>query len=144
MDKYTFFVPSFSIPYSNKYLTDTLRLNQFQKRVFDILSSNNLKDILLTAPTGSGKTLTLLLNTSHDLEVGGKELRGFLAIYPNNTLLVNQMCTVESIIIEHFGAVLVDGANSEGKNLAEGKKVYDAGAKIRRCDIDGRNYTEEI
>ncbi|HEU97925.1 MAG TPA: hypothetical protein ENO36_03620 [Fervidicoccus fontis] len=144
MDKYTFFVPSFSIPYSNKYLTDTLRLNQFQKRVFDILSSNTLKDILLTAPTGSGKTLTLLLNTSYDLEVGGKELRGFLAIYPNNTLLVNQMCTVESIIIEHFGAVLVDGANSEGKNLAEGKKVYDAGTKVRRCDIDGRNYTEEI
>lgn len=96
-----FILPSFSIPFSKKQLTDTLKLNQFQSMVHSLLEKE--KDILLTAPTGAGKTLTLLLNSGTEFRIPG-----FVALYPNNTLLLNQLCTVEDILVEHFGARLVD------------------------------------
>ncbi len=96
---FEFVVPGFSIPFSNLYLTDTLRLNQFQKDLYDFI--NNGRDVLAVAPPGSGKTLTLLLNSK---PLG--TLRGFVALYPNNTLLKNQMKTVEDVLKEHFKADL--------------------------------------
>ncbi len=123
----TLIVPAFSIPYSRLYLTSTLRLNQFQAEVYKLLEKN--KDILLTAPTGGGKTLTLLLNPSN--ETG---FAGFVAVYPNNTLLINQLCTVEDILVEHFGAELVETTNF----CEEGVCKTSNGIK-RRCECLERN-----
>ncbi len=94
--RFEFTIPNFSIPFSNLYLTDTLRLNQFQKELYDLI--NNGKDVLAIAPPGGGKTLALLLNSKLGM------LKGFVALYPNNTLLKNQMKTVEEILKEHFNA----------------------------------------
>jgi len=125
MRTYSFFVPAFSIPFSEHYLSDTLRLNQFQSELYNHLNGGNEgEDILLVAPTGGGKTLTLLLNTKY----GSKEFRGFVALYPNNTLLENQMCTVEDIIVEHMGASLIDTAG-----FCENNPCY-AGKTVRRCE----------
>lgn len=122
-DAITFRVPSFSIPYSGKWLTDTLRLNQFQAALHALLGHG--RDALVTAPTGGGKTLTLLLNS--DPRNGNP---GFVAVYPNNTLLLNQLCTVEDIIVEHFGATL-----AETLHLCEGAQCRDpVHDVVRRCE----------
>jgi len=105
-----FKVPAFSTPFSDTWLTSSLRLTEFQDKVYRVVTSG--RSILLTAPTGSGKTLTLLLNTEH----GVRNLRGFVALYPNNTLLKNQLCTVEDIIIEHFNAKMIYSSNLTGKD----------------------------
>jgi len=122
-----FTVTPFSIPYSNKWLTSTLRLNQFQAEVFGLLEKK--KDALVTAPTGSGKTLTLLLNPD-----SGAGVSGFVALYPNNTLLVNQLCTVEDILLEHFGAELVDTSE-----LCKDGICKDSSGARRRCECYERN-----
>lgn len=126
-DHITFTVPSFSIPYSGKQLTDTLRLNQFQAEIYKLLGKE--RDILVTAPTGGGKTLSLLLNPDNS---GG--VSGFVALYPNNTLLVNQLCTVEDVIIEHFGAQLVETAGLCETGICNGSN----GVR-RRCECSRRN-----
>ena len=126
---YPFRVPSFSIPLSKTSLTDTLRLNQFQSDVYKLL--NKGRDILLTAPTGSGKTLTLLLNTEFYTGLGRGRLLGFVALYPNNTLLKNQMCTVEEVIVEHFDASIVDSSNTCNRLLCRVK-----GRRVR-CECVG-------
>jgi len=127
MDPITFTVSSFSIPYSKLYLTSTLRLNQFQAEVYKLLGEG--KDILLTAPTGGGKTLTLLLNP--DVETGSP---GFVAVYPNNTLMLNQLCTVEDIIVEHFGANLVETIEHCETGICN-----DSTGIKRRCECYERN-----
>ncbi|MCE4601379.1 MAG: hypothetical protein F7C38_07475 [Desulfurococcales archaeon] len=128
----SFTVPSFSIPYSKKQVTDTIRLNQFQSEVYDLL--NKKKDILLTAPTGGGKTLTLLLNNSIDTRTPG-----FVALYPNNTLLLNQLCTVEDILVEHFGARLI---NSSGYCMTQPCKDIEQGSS-RRCECCYKDWSRE-
>lgn len=109
---FTIEVPAFSIPYSNMYLSDSLRLNTFQAEAYNKI--NNRKDLVLVAPTGSGKTLILLLNNIP----GQEKIRGFVSLYPNNTLLINQMRTVEEILIEHLEAKEVErvttGCDNEG------------------------------
>jgi len=107
-----FVVPAFFTPFSNEHLTRTLRLTEFQERVHRALCGG--KSVLLTAPTGSGKTMTLLLNTEH----GERNLRGFVALYPNNTLLKNQLCTVEDVLVEHFNAQMVYSSNLTGKDVS--------------------------
>ncbi len=123
----TFTVPAFSIPYSNRWLTDTLRLNQFQVEVYRLVEKG--RDVLVTAPTGGGKTLTLLLNPINDIGASG-----FAAVYPNNTLLLNQLCTVEDIVLEHFGARLVEALGS----CEVGICTYPNNA-VRRCECAEKN-----
>jgi len=127
----TFTVPAFSIPYSRLHLTGTLRLNQFQAEVRRLLEKGS--DILVTAPTGGGKTLTLLLNP--DTAAG---VSGFAAVYPNNTLLLNQLCTVEDILVEHFNAELVETSDYCGGAVCG----CSSGVK-RRCECAERNPERE-
>ncbi|MCE4624270.1 MAG: DEAD/DEAH box helicase [Desulfurococcales archaeon] len=115
----TFHVPAFSIPYSNLYLTGTLRLNSFQARIYHSLKKS--ENIILTAPTGSGKTLTLLLNTEHSI-YPGKGALGFVALYPNNVLLANQMNTVEDLVMNHFGGELVSSTSLCDGNISESNR----------------------
>jgi len=120
---YTFRVPAFSIPFAGSYLSSSLQLNQFQLAVRRLINDHG-RDVLLVAPTGGGKTLTLLLNTEH----GETGLRGFVALYPNNTLLRNQLCTVEDIIVEHMG-----GRLEYSSGLCGGEHCSEAPAP-RRCE----------
>ncbi len=89
-------IPSFSIPWSNSYL-GKYRLNSFQHSLHKLLEEKN--DLVLEAPTGSGKTLSLLLSPGFT----GESTNGFVALYPNNTLLRNQIETIISIIREALG-----------------------------------------
>ena len=123
-------VPAFSIPYSRLYLTTSLRLNQFQAEVYRLLERNS--DVLVTAPTGGGKTLTLLLSQ------GGGASPGFVAVYPNNTLLMNQLCTVEDMLVEHFGAKLVDATG-----FCSGGPCRGPSGVARRCECVERTPGKE-
>ena len=69
------------------------RLRRFQEEVADRLSRG--KDTLLVAPTGAGKTLTLLLAEE-----------GSVGLYPNNVLLLDQQRSVDRILREALGARL--------------------------------------
>ena len=77
-----------------------LRLTAFQAELHRRLRSGS--DILLQAPTGSGKTLTLLLSPGFSKEA----TPGFTALYPNNTLLKNQMETVAEVVERGLGGKL--------------------------------------
>lgn len=127
-------VQAFSIPFSKKQLSDTLTLNQFQAEVYELV--NRGEDVVLTAPTGSGKTLTLLLNTEKGVTIpGNHKLRGFIALYPNNTLLLNQMCTVEEILVEHLGAEIIDAKDSDqGKLCRAGRIIGESPLIVYKVD----------
>jgi len=88
MEKVTVEVEPLHIPFSNRVIGD-LRLHILQSKLYDSL--NKGRNILLNAPTGSGKTLTLLLAGVYGGAVG---------LYPNNTLLVNQRDSLLKIIVE--------------------------------------------
>ena len=74
-------------------------LNDFQSSIKKEIKNNN--DILLNAPTGSGKTMSLLLSDGFPSE----DFPGFVAIYPNRTLLENQFKTVSDIIEKALNGV---------------------------------------
>ena len=68
-------------------------LREFQENVHKYV--NNGGDILLTAPVGAGKTLTLLLSNYYDGAVG---------VYPNNTLLLDQQRSINRILTKALKA----------------------------------------
>ena len=121
METITVNVPGFTIPYSTRKLASSLTLNEFQARVQDsVRAGDNVK---LEAPTGGGKTLTLLLNNS-----SRSELNGFAALYPNNTLLRNQMATIISILTQYFNAKQVYTSNYCGdtdSDCVEPLRIYE-------------------
>lgn len=75
-------------------------LRRFQEKVMDTISSK--KNTVLTAPTGAGKTLTLLL---------GKQ--GMVGLYPNNTLLLDQQKSIDKILRSALNARLVSREKSD-------------------------------
>ncbi|MEM0090753.1 MAG: hypothetical protein QXF84_05350 [Nitrososphaerota archaeon] len=66
------------------------RLRSFQKEIADIQDGA----IVLTAPTGSGKTVTLLTDVSRMVSVG---------FYPNNELLLSQIAGLHNFITSYLG-----------------------------------------
>ncbi|MEM4619947.1 MAG: hypothetical protein QW607_07010 [Desulfurococcaceae archaeon] len=74
---------------SGEYL-GVVRLRRFQKDLVDV------KDgiVLLSAPTGSGKTVTLLTDPDRRVAVG---------LYPNNELLCSQIAGLHSFINNYLG-----------------------------------------
>jgi len=91
------------------------RLRKFQEEVMRYIDKK--RDVILTAPTGSGKTLTLLLG----LLTGG---RGAVGVYPNNTLLLDQWRGLDKILKEALNAKPVDPG--DGQLL----KVYELGQPV--------------
>ena len=85
------------------------RLRRFQEEVRRAVDRG--RDTLLVAPTGSGKTLSLLLGD-----------RGAVGVYPNNTLLLDQQRSVHKILVEALGARLVGSYSGEGVDVL---RVYE-------------------
>lgn len=90
------------IPFSDKKLRK-YTLNVFQAEVRKHL--DNRRDILAYAPTGGGKTLTLLLSPKFKYE---EDMPGFVALYPNNTLLANQYKTIEEVVKDAMNGIIVE------------------------------------
>jgi len=82
----------------------TLRLRSFQAELLDLLKDFNSKVVsLLVAPTGSGKTLSLLLPLLANLESESWFYHGATGIYPSRELVEDQMVSLESALLR-FGA----------------------------------------
>ncbi|MEM0290276.1 MAG: hypothetical protein QXD10_10200 [Metallosphaera sp.] len=73
---------------SNEYLGNAV-LREFQKQ----LANYNIGAILLSAPTGSGKTVATLTDAQNRLNV---------ALYPNNELVCSQISGLHRFIIENL------------------------------------------
>jgi len=73
------------------------RLRKFQKELADYQDGA----IILTAPTGSGKTVALLTDVKRRVSVG---------FYPNNELLLSQISGLNNFIISYLGMKLVERA----------------------------------
>lgn len=85
-----------------------IRLRRFQEEVLDFFLSDN-RSLVLKAPTGSGKTLTVLLPLAARL-LSGREYYGVLAVYPTKALVEDQYLSVKSVL-ERLGAVARYEAN---------------------------------
>ncbi len=70
------------------------KLRKFQEEVMEALASK--KDALHIAPTGSGKTLSLLLGD-----------HGAVGVYPNNRLLLDQQKSLDKVLRSALNARLV-------------------------------------
>lgn len=71
------------------------RLRKFQKELVDRQDGA----IILTAPTGSGKTIALLTDVKRRISVG---------FYPNNELLLSQISGLNNFIINYLGMKLIE------------------------------------
>ena len=99
---------------TNEYLGSWV-LRDFQKSVMDKLSSK--KDVLLVAPTGSGKTLTLLLAEE-----------GAVGVYPNNELLLDQQRSIDKILRRALKGRLINTVQYSGVDVL---RVYEINPDTR-------------
>lgn len=89
MEKIEVFLKPIYMEPTNETLGN-VKLRRFQTKVADIQDGA----ILLSAPTGSGKTVTLLTDKERKMAVG---------LYPNNELVLNQISGLHSFIVERLG-----------------------------------------
>jgi len=87
-------------------------LRRFQEEVMDAVSGG--KDSLLVAPTGSGKTLSLLLGRY-----------GAVGVYPNNTLLLDQKRSINKVLLNAFDARVSYSYSVNGVDVLT---LYDLGS----------------
>ncbi len=113
-------------------------LRKFQKELVDIKKGA----ILLSAPTGSGKTVALLTDS---------ERRAALGLYPNNELLCSQVAGLDKFVRNYLNMLPRKSSLTELCRHFEGSdfedlplNIYDAhepvdlfGEKIRRVHIAG-------
>jgi hypothetical protein len=83
-----------------KFRKGELRLRDFQHKLYErFLDSNTAEVVLLHAPTGAGKTFSLLIpllvNIEHDWAYGGS-----IGVYPSRELAEDQMATVYNLLVE--------------------------------------------
>ncbi len=88
-------------------------LRRFQEKVIENLSSK--KDTLLVAPTGSGKTLTLLLADD-----------GAVGVYPNNKLLLDQQRSIDNILRSALKSRIVGVKTLDGVDIL---RIYEPTVK---------------
>jgi|GEM_PF-4744779 len=96
-----FFTPPLYIEESDKRvrLKGYIRLRGFQHELLKIFMDTESKDVvLLSAPTGAGKTLTLLLPLFANLELGEAHYYGAVGIYPSRELAKDQMASVANML----------------------------------------------
>ena len=119
------YIDSLYIPYSYENIC-SMRLTEVQKKVHDLLEEE--KDILLHAPTGSGKTVSLLLSPF----VSRYEIGGMIGLYPNNELLKNQMETVSEVVERFMNGV------------EESVKIRDLELKVYRIECRERGLFPDV
>lgn len=96
-------------------------LRKFQEEVRDAMVSG--KDVIVSAVTGGGKTLSLLLGDN-----------GFVGLYPNNTLLLDQQRSLERILKLALGASLIYSTRIDSTDVL---RVYEINAKRGELPISG-------
>jgi len=92
-------------------------LRKFQEEVMDAFVGK--KDTLLVAPTGSGKTLSLLLGE-----------RGVVGVYPNNTLLLDQRKSLNRILKTALNAETIYNYNETGVDILTIYKLDSSRGKL--------------
>jgi len=99
----SFFVSPLYIRESSKafkFKSRELRLRDFQYEIYERLTDpDRLEIIRVHAPTGSGKTLSLLIPLLVNLE-NGWAYSGSIGIYPSRELAEDQMVTLYNLLIE--------------------------------------------
>lgn len=94
-------------------------LRRFQEEVLDSISGR--RDVVLSAPTGAGKTLSLFLGES-----------GMVGLYPNNTLLLDQQRSVDRILRIALEARLAKSIRADsGSSGVDLLRVYELGEGSR-------------
>ncbi|RLE83183.1 MAG: hypothetical protein DRJ67_12620, partial [Thermoprotei archaeon] len=96
-----FFISPLYVKESNKWvrLKNPIRLRGFQYELLRIFSGTSSRDVVaLTAPTGAGKTLTLLIPLFVNLEQGVPHYHGAVGIYPSRELARDQMISVSNML----------------------------------------------
>jgi len=108
-------------------------LRRFQEEVADALDSKN--DALVVAPTGSGKTLSLLLGEY-----------GAVGLYPNNTLLLDQRKSLDRILRKALNAKPIYNEKENGFDILtiyeldhnRGKLIQSNSNKVAIVMLSGR------
>ncbi len=112
MNKFiSFFVSPLYVKESKKYIRvgdSAIQLRDFQYELLKIFLHKETKDvILLTAPTGAGKTLSLLIPLFANLETTRWSYQGSVGLYPSKELAKDQMISIANMLIK-LGATPVD------------------------------------
>jgi len=106
-----FFVSPLYVKQSEKEINFdayTIRLRDFQYELLKVYLNKESKDVvLLNAPTGAGKTFTLLLPLIANLEGLGWWYQGSIGLYPSRELAGDQMTSIFNMLIK-LGAILID------------------------------------
>jgi len=106
----SFFVSPLYVKESDKvfrFKSKELRLRDFQYRVYERFANRDVLEVIrVSAPTGAGKTLTLLIPLLVNFEHGWM-YDGSIGIYPSRELAEDQMITLYNLLME-LGAEPVD------------------------------------
>lgn len=76
----------------------TLHLRSFQEEVVEFFKQSAIKYLFLKAPTGSGKTITVIAPLLARI-LGGPRYEGVLAVYPTRALVHDQFSSVRSTLL---------------------------------------------
>ncbi len=120
------------------------KLRRFQEKVLkhltDRLGDEKFNGVLfLSAPTGSGKTLTLLLPWEAYREHGFSRGFGVVGFYPSNELLLDQFASIKNLLGKIYG---LHPAGNIGLPRNISLLVNDEGMKVVVTLISGRILKE--
>jgi len=97
---------------------EPIKLRDFQHDLLNVfLDTNTYNVVILSAPTGAGKTLTLLTPLFANLE-GKWFYHGSVGIYPSRELARDQMDSISNMLTE-LGAILTDTSKHLGEQQRE-------------------------
>ncbi len=97
------------------FIGEGFRLRRFQEDLLKLFKDKAFSEsgvVYLTAPTGAGKTLTLLLPWEAYRDLGKGRGWGVLGFYPSNELLIDQAQSIKRLLERVYGLkeIPLDGA----------------------------------
>mgnify|MGYP000622024090 CR=1 FL=1 len=111
----------------------SIRLRAFQQEVVDFMSSNE-RYLLLEAPTGSGKTFTMLAPLISNI-MYGTTYDGIVGIYPTKPLTTDQFISLINTL-DNFGTRIYEQKGVDGEEVII---IYDLTLLVRRGESNN-NY----